>query len=197
MEESLVIIKPDAFERGLCLDVLDYLVTRHDLIHMRAVTLTEGQVRQQYSYLAKIDEIVALMVSRPVYVMIFKGEDVVAQINADVAAIRAQHQVFGEHEPLLHASFSKEDACIEIKRFFGDLRIVIKQWECAWCGKTGSVMDCCKQKPLLCECGNQICPNCGGLLSSSCIRKCAFFEDESECAGTCIKCGWSCCRQED
>lgn len=203
MEESLVIIKPDAFERGLCLEVFERLVSEYELIKFRLVVLSEKQVKEQYGYMRALpcfEEFVRFMISRPVYVMLFKGEDVIQSIqntiggvyNALPGTIRGDYGIF-DYRTLVDASDNRAAARVEIERFLGDV-CVVKQWECGWCGKTGAVFECFSDAPKMCtDCGHHICPVCGGLLSNSCWRSCGFYEDESDCAGTCVKCGWSCC----
>lgn len=196
MEETLVIIKPDAFDRGISSAILERLISKFELIRMRVVQLTATQAKEHYDYLKDsrlLNEMVSFMVSRPVYIMIFKGEDIITKMQIEVGLIRGNFGV-QEYKNLIHASDNREFAYNEICNLFGELLIITRHWECGCCGAVGNVI-CCNNKPLTCHgCGQKICPRCGGYLSSDkCARKCGFVNNETECAGTCMRCDWKTC----
>jgi len=208
MEESLVIIKPDAFEKGVCLDILERLILKFDLIRIRVVRLTEEQVREHYSHIRNIsifEDLVRFMISRNVYVMIFRGEGIISRIRAEVGTTfhAAPGTIRGDYgaesfRTLVHASDSETSACEEIKRFFGEFNLLTRNWECSMCGRVGEVVHCFAKEPMICtECGYKICPKCGGLLlSDRCSRTCGIVDYEDECTGSCIRCGWKSCGGE-
>ena len=208
MQETLVIIKPDAFERGICLDILERLISKFELIRIRVIQLTNEQAIEHYSHLKEqpyFNEIVAFIVSRPVYVMIFKGDKIIQEVRQEVGpvlgaasnTIRGSFGVKG-YKTLVHVSSDLECACEEIKLFFGDSDYLVRHWECGWCGRTGGVISSYSHEALICPgCGKAICPECGGcLFTSFCGSRCGFVEYEDDCVGSCIKCDWKICEQE-
>lgn len=196
MEETLVIIKPDAFERDLCLPILEHLITRFELIRMKLLHFTPEMVQQQYSYLrdmSSFNDLMGFMVSRPSYIMIFKGDNIVINMQKEIEHLR-MHFGVSRHRDLLESSYDQITACHDIKTYFLT-SILGSTWTCGWCGKTGDVITICTCEPIICaDCGHAICPQCGGILTSDqCIRRCPFFEDEEKCAGQCTHCDWRMC----
>lgn len=203
MEESFVIIKPDAFEKGVCLAILERLFLKFEVTRIRFVRLTESQVREHYDHIKNIavfEDMVRFMISRDVFIMIFKGDKVIEKIRAEVGktfnaepgTIRGD---FGaeSYRTLIHASDSRESAYEEIKRFFGEMSHLVETWQCGWCEMRGEVLNCSSSQPLMCpSCGKPICPMCGGALSDTCQRKCGYLLGE-DCPGSCLRCDWKPC----
>ena len=131
MEQTLVIIKPSAVERGL----LGEIITRFQRIGLniaglKMMQLGEDILREHYAHLVDrpfFPWILASMMATPVIVVCVKGTDAVNVVRMMTGAtngckaapgtIRGDFSVSSQ-ENIVHASDSVENAEIEIKRFF-------------------------------------------------------------------------------
>lgn len=133
MEKTLIILKPDAIQRGL----VGMITTRLEqkglkLIGIKMMRLDTALLQAHYAHLtdkpfyAGIED---FMKSSPVVVMAWEGYECVDSVRlivgatnprqADAGTIRGDLAI-GQGRNLIHASDSKENGENEIKRFFTD-----------------------------------------------------------------------------
>ena len=133
MERTLVIIKPDAIQRGLIGEV----TTRFEkkglkLLAMKMVSLNDEVLKEHYAHLADkpfFPGIATFMKSSPSIVQVWAGLDVVNAVRilagitkareADAGSIRGDLAMSIQCN-VIHASDSVEAAEAEVKRFFTD-----------------------------------------------------------------------------
>jgi len=133
MEKTLILLKPDAIQRGK----VGALVSKFEdkglkIVGLKMMKLTEELLNEHYSHITDkpfFPNIVKFMTSTPVVAVCVEGNDTVNQIRrmvgltdgnaAEVVSIRGD---FGNSVSfnLIHASDSKENAEIEVKRFFNE-----------------------------------------------------------------------------
>jgi nucleoside-diphosphate kinase len=133
MERTLILVKPDAFARGLTGEIVARFENKGlKIVAMRHMQVTEDLAKQHY---AEHDgkpffgELVEFITSGPIVAMVLEGE----------SAIKAARQVIGATNPLeattgsirgdfavevgknmVHGSDSPESGEREAKLFFGD-----------------------------------------------------------------------------
>lgn len=131
MEKTLIILKPDAFERhkvGATIDRFEQV--GFSIVAAKLMQLSPEKVREHYAHVAhlpffpSIDE---FMRSKPVLVMILAGESVIARTRlmagptdsttAPAGTIRGDWGT-DKMQNIVHASDSPEAAEVEIARFF-------------------------------------------------------------------------------
>jgi len=131
MERTLIILKPDCVQRGLCGAVLSRFEERGFAIAgMKMVTLGSALLREHYAHIADkpfFPGIEAFMSSSPVVVAVIEGKDAVESVrmmcgptNARKAApgtIRGDFSLSMQCN-VIHASDSVESSHKEISRFF-------------------------------------------------------------------------------
>lgn len=131
MEQTLVILKPSAVERGLMGEVISRFEKKGLIIAgMKMIQLTDEVLAEHYSHLVDQPFFPSLkrsMMSSPVVVMCVKGVDAVAVVrsmtgatnsrNAAPGTIRGDFSISGQQN-IIHASDSLENAKIELDRFF-------------------------------------------------------------------------------
>ena len=115
MDQTLILVKPDAFVRGLTGEIIDQqLAERHYAEH-------DGK--------PFFGELVQFITSGPIVAMVLEGEQAVAAarqvigatnpLEASPGSIRGDHAVeVGQN--LVHGSDSSESAAREIELFFGE-----------------------------------------------------------------------------
>ena len=131
MEQTLVIIKPDAVQRGLIGEV----TTRFErkglkLMGMKMIYLDDQTLKEHYSHLADkpfFPGIVKFMKSSPAIVQVWAGLDVVGAVRilcgvtkareADAGSIRGDLAMSIQCN-VIHASESVDAAKSEVARFF-------------------------------------------------------------------------------
>lgn len=131
MEQTLIILKPDAMEKGLCGTVLARFEKAGFEIHgAKMMLLTPALLREHYAHVADkpfYPEIEAFMSSRPVVVLVLAGENVIARVrellgptNSKVAPKGTIRGDFGTEmmRNVCHASDSPAAAEAEVRRFF-------------------------------------------------------------------------------
>lgn len=139
-EQTLIIIKPDALNRGLIGEILSRFERKGlKIIGLKMVQLTSEILREHYSHLAdkpfypRIEE---FMKGWPVIVIALEGLEVVESVRlitgdtlgrkADAGTIRGDLSMSVQTN-IVHASDSVENAKKEVKRFFKDDELY--QWE--------------------------------------------------------------------
>lgn len=136
-ERSLIIIKPDAIQRSL----VGEIITRFErkglkIVGMKMMHLEDVIVEEHYSHIKDkpfFPRIKRFMTSAPVVVMAVAGLKAIDSIRlivgvtkgyeADAGTIRGDYSLSMQSN-VVHASDSKENAAIEIKRFFKDSELV-------------------------------------------------------------------------
>lgn len=133
MEQTYVMLKPDAVRRGLIGAIVTRLEQKGFIIkamHMRL--LDETILREHYAHLCDrpfFPELIAYMTSGPVVAMIVEGNDVINAVRRIVGATKTEEAAAGTirgdfgnttTENLIHASDAVETAEAEIARFFSD-----------------------------------------------------------------------------
>ena len=131
MERSLVLIKPDALQRGLAGEIISRLEKKGlKIVAMKMLHMDKALAQRHYAvhkWKAFFDDLVKFISSSPVIVIVFQGENAVEIIR----------QIMGETDPskahsgtirgdfgtdighnLVHGSDSRENASEEIKLFF-------------------------------------------------------------------------------
>ena len=131
IQQTLVIFKPSAIERGLVGRVLARFEAKGLIIAgMKMMQLSPEILREHYAHLLDrpfFPSIEASMTACPVIVLCLKGVDAIQVVRAMTGAtngrqaapgtIRGDFSMSGQ-ENIVHASSSPEDADVEIKRFF-------------------------------------------------------------------------------
>lgn len=131
MEQTLVIIKPDAVKRKLVGRIIQRFEDRSLTIKkLYQTTLNENVVKAHYEHLKEKDffqGIIDYMTSGPVVILMLESKQVVQitrkMIGETNAATAAPGTIRGDFavsmtENVIHASDSVNSARIEIKRFF-------------------------------------------------------------------------------
>lgn len=137
MERTLIIVKPDAIQRGL----LGEITTRFERKGLKIVALKMGrvsdaQIQEHYGHHADkpfFPGLKAFMQSAPVVFMILEGVEAVNAVrliagetnsrSADAGTIRGD-LAMSMQANVVHASDSVENAEIEINRFFQESEIL-------------------------------------------------------------------------
>jgi nucleoside-diphosphate kinase len=134
MERTLILVKPDAFARGLTGEIIARFERKGlEIVAMRHMTVTAELAQQHYAEHAErpfFSELVDFITSGPIVAMVLEGTN----------AVRAARQVIGATDPLeaatgsirgdfavavgqnmVHGSDSPESATRESGLFFGEL----------------------------------------------------------------------------
>ncbi len=133
MEKTLILIKPNAIQRGLLGDI----VTRFErkglrIVGLKMMYLTDEILKEHYAHLVErpfYPYLKASMQVTPVVACCLEGAEAVETVRLMVGVtnsrkalpgtIRGDFSMSGEQN-VVHASDSVENAQIEIKRFFRD-----------------------------------------------------------------------------
>ena len=130
-EKTLILIKPDAIQRGL----LGQIVSRFEikglkLVGMKMMSLDEAVLREHYAHIADkpfFPGVAKFMQSTPVVAMCWEGLDVVNTVRKLTGITKAREAEAGSIRGdfamsvscnVIHASDSVENAQVEVKRFF-------------------------------------------------------------------------------
>ena len=131
MDRTYIMLKPDALKRGLAGEILARIEKKgYKFADMKLMQLNKAILKEHYAHIADrpfFPDLVAYMTSGPVLAMIVEGPDVVLGMRIFLGATKfeeaAPGTIRGDYafcttENLIHGSDSKENAEIEIKRFF-------------------------------------------------------------------------------
>ncbi|HWX52347.1 MAG TPA: nucleoside-diphosphate kinase, partial [Solirubrobacteraceae bacterium] len=133
MDRTLILVKPDAFARGLTGEILARFERKGlKIVAMRHMTVTREEAESHYAEHAErpfFGELVQFITSAPIVALVLEGPH----------AVRAARQVIGATDPLeaapgsnrgdfatevgtnmVHGSDSEESARREISLFFGE-----------------------------------------------------------------------------
>lgn len=131
MERTLVLVKPDAIQRGL----VGEITTRFErkglkLLGMKMMSLDEAVLREHYAHIADkpfFPGVSRFMQSSPVVAMCWEGLDVVETVRRITGITKAREAEAGSIRGdfamsvscnVIHASDSLDSAEAEVKRFF-------------------------------------------------------------------------------
>jgi len=131
MERSLVLIKPDAMQRGLAGEIISRLEKRGlKIVAVKMLQMDKGLAQRHYAIhkgKAFFNELVDFITSSPIIAGIFQGKDAVNLIRQTMGAtdpakalpgtIRGDFGLDIGHN-LIHGSDSVENASKEITLFF-------------------------------------------------------------------------------
>jgi nucleoside-diphosphate kinase len=131
METTLVILKPDCMEKGLCGEVINrFSRTGFEMVGCKMMSLSESLLGEHYAHLTHLpffSEIVAFMQFRPVMVLALRKEKAIEEtrdlLGPTDSAIAPKGTIRGDWgtdkmRNVAHASDSAESAQKELKRFF-------------------------------------------------------------------------------
>lgn len=134
MDRTYIMLKPDALKRGLMGEIISRIERKgYKIAAAKTMQLDAEILKEHYAHLTDkpfFPELVEYMTSGPVLAMIVEGPDVVLGMRILMGATKFEEAtpgtIRGDYaycttENLIHGSDSKENAEIEIKRFFGDL----------------------------------------------------------------------------
>lgn len=131
MERTLILVKPDAIQRGL----LGQIVSRFEikglkLVGMKMMPLDEAILREHYAHIADkpfFPGVAKFMQSTPVVAMCWEGLEVVDAVRKITGITKAREAEAGSIRGdfamsvscnVIHASDTVENAEKEVKRFF-------------------------------------------------------------------------------
>jgi len=137
MEKSLVLIKPDALQRGLAGEIVTRLERKGlKIIAMKMLQMDKNLAQRHYAiHKGKVffDRLVDFITSSPTIAIVFQGKDAVGVIRrtmgetdpvkAQAGTIRGDFGLDIEHN-LIHGSDSAENASKEIELFFSTEEII-------------------------------------------------------------------------
>lgn len=133
MEKTYIMLKPDAIKRGLAGIIIGRIEAKgFRILEIKSMMLTKELLNEHYHHLIEkpfYHEIVTFMMSGPVWGMIVEGEGAIDGMrvmmgptkieDAPAGTLRGDF-AFSTSENIIHGSDSKENAAIEIERFFGN-----------------------------------------------------------------------------
>jgi len=131
MERTLIILKPDCVQRGLCGAVLSRFESRgFSIAGMKMVKLSSALLKEHYAHIADkpfFPGIEKFMSSSPVVVAVIEGKEAVEAVRAMCGPTNARKAapgtIRGDYSlsmqcNVIHASDSVETAQKEVARFF-------------------------------------------------------------------------------
>lgn len=133
MEQTLIVLKPDAVSRGLCGEILARFERRgFRIAHMKLLTVSKELAQEHYAEHAQkpfFPGLVEFITSSPSLAMVLEGQDVItltramigatSPLEANPATIRGTY-TNDKQLNLVHGSDSPEAAEREIKLWFGE-----------------------------------------------------------------------------
>lgn len=131
MEKTYIMLKPDAFKRGLVGKIITRIEERgYKIVNAKMMILNEPILREHYAHLADKPfflDILKYMMSGPVLAMVVEGKNAVTGMRKMIGATNFEDMMpgtirgdyaYNTRENLIHGSDSVENAKVEIKRFF-------------------------------------------------------------------------------
>lgn len=133
VERSLVLVKPDAMQRGLASEVLGRIERRGlKIVAMRLLQMDEEMAKRHYAeHVGKpfFERLVSFIISSPIIAAVFEGENAIALIRQTMGATdpakAAPGTIRGDlgidlGRNLVHGSDSPEAAEREVGLFFDE-----------------------------------------------------------------------------
>jgi nucleoside-diphosphate kinase len=140
MERTLVLVKPDALQRGLAGEVISRLERRGlKIVALKLMHVDDALARRHYAeHEGKpfLEGLVAFITSSPIVACVFEGLNAVELVRATMGATDPQKAAPGTirgdlaiyiQNNLIHGSDSPASAAREIALFFKDSEIVAWQ----------------------------------------------------------------------
>jgi len=137
LEKTLVLVKPDAMQRGLASEVLGRLERRGlKIVAMRLVHIDEALARRHYAEHAGkpfLEGLVGFITSSPVIAAVFEGENAIALVRQTMGVTDPAKSLPGTirgdlgvnlGRNLIHGSDGPESAKREIALFFDEKDIL-------------------------------------------------------------------------
>ena len=131
MERTLILLKPDAIQRGLIGEITNRFEKKGlKIVGMKMMSLDEAVLREHYAHIADkpfFQGVSSFMMSSPVVAMCLEGLECVDAVRritgitkareAEAGSIRGDYAM-SQSCNVIHASDSPENAEKEVKRFF-------------------------------------------------------------------------------
>lgn len=135
MERTLVLIKPDAVQRGLVGDVIHRFEKKGlKLVGLKMIQLKDAVLREHYAHVVDrpfFEELSHFMSSSPLVALCIEGITAVEIVrgicglkSTDFGSVRGDFALSGQRN-LVHSSDSIETAKHEIERFFNEEEIFV------------------------------------------------------------------------
>jgi len=135
MERSLILVKPDAFERDLTGEIIARFVRKGlGLVALKLMTMTRELAERHYAeHVGKsfFEELVTFITSGPLVAMVLEGDEAVEAarqvigatnpLQATTGSIRGDYAI-AVGQNMVHGSDSTESAEREVGLFFPDLQ---------------------------------------------------------------------------
>lgn len=131
MQRTVVILKPDALQRGLVGEIIKRFETKGlKLVGLKMIVVSDGLISEHYAHHADkpfFENLKKFMMSAPLVCMLWEGVDAVKVVRGMVGATNGREAEFGtirgdfsisQSNNLIHVSDSEESAKIEEGRFF-------------------------------------------------------------------------------
>ncbi len=141
MERTLVLLKPDALQRGLLGEILGRFERKGlKVVGMKMMQLTDALLEEHYSHLSHLPffgEIKSFMMRTPVIALCLEGVDSIDTVRLlcgeTLARKASPGTIRGDlgmsiQANLIHASDSAETASKEVPRFFKDEELFSYDW---------------------------------------------------------------------
>ena len=133
MERTLIILKPDALQRGLSGEIITRMERKGlKIIGIKMINVDSAVLKAHYAHIADkpfYADVEKFMKSSPVIVMALEGQECIDSIRiivgatdprkADAGTIRGD-LALATGRNLVHASDSKENGAEEVSRFFNE-----------------------------------------------------------------------------
>lgn len=142
MEQTFIMIKPDAVQRNL----IGVIVNRFEqkgfkLVAAKLMQVNDALAKEHYQeHVGKpfFQDLIQFITSGPVFAMVWEGENVIASARTMMGKTNPQEAVPGTirgdygvvtHRNIIHGSDSKESAIREINLFFKEEELITYQKE--------------------------------------------------------------------
>ena len=132
MERTLILVKPDAFARGLTGEIVARFERKGlTIVALKHMTVTEDLAKQHYAEHAErpfFGELVAFITSGPLVAMVLEGQDAITAARQVIGATNPLESATGSirgdfaievGQNMVHGSDSAESAAREAGLFFG------------------------------------------------------------------------------
>ncbi len=140
MEQTLIILKPDAIQRGICGEIISRFERKgFKIVGMKMALISKEKAEYHYAEHKEkpfFKELVDFITSSPVILMVLEGDDVIKMarklagatkaIDAEPGTIRGDF-VIHTGQNVVHTSDSPESAKREIENFFEKKEILSYQ----------------------------------------------------------------------
>jgi nucleoside-diphosphate kinase len=131
MERTLILLKPDAYQRGLIGEIISRFEKKgFSIVELKLLRITSDIAKKHYTNHVTKDfypSLEAYITSAPVVAMVLEGTGVIASVRlmvgitnsleASAGTIRGDYAT-SKQQNLIHASDSPEAAAIEIAIYF-------------------------------------------------------------------------------